>query len=27
VLVGKQADHLPLYRQSRIFDREGLDLY
>jgi len=26
VLVGKYADHLPLYRQSQIFDREGLDL-
>jgi transposase len=26
VLVNKYADHLPLYRQSRIFDREGLDL-
>ena len=26
VLVNKYADHLPLYRQSQIFDREGLDL-
>src|SRR5918996_1465842 len=26
VLVGKFADHLPLYRQSQIFEREGLDL-
>jgi len=26
VLVSKCADHLPLYRQSRIFDREGLNL-
>jgi len=26
VLVGKYADHLPLYRQSQIFEREGLDL-
>ncbi len=26
VLVNKYADHLPLYRQSRIFAREGLDL-
>lgn len=26
VLVSKYADHLPLYRQSRIFAREGLDL-
>ncbi|TFL15996.1 IS66 family transposase [Jannaschia formosa] len=25
VLVSKYADHLPLYRQSRIFEREGLD--
>lgn len=23
VLVSKYADHLPLYRQSQIFDREG----
>jgi len=26
VLVSKYADHLPLYRQSQIFDREGIDL-
>ncbi len=26
VLVSKYADHLPLHRQSQIFDREGLDL-
>ena len=26
VLVSKYADHLPLYRQSQIVDREGLDL-
>jgi len=26
VLVNKYADHLPLYRQSRIFEREGIDL-
>jgi transposase len=26
VLVSKFADHLPLYRQSQIFGREGLDL-
>ena len=26
VLVSKYADHLPLYRQARIFEREGLDL-
>jgi transposase len=26
VLVNKYADHLPLYRQSQIFDREGIDL-
>ncbi|MBV0893029.1 IS66 family transposase [Paracoccus sp. Z118] len=26
VLVRKYADHLPLYRQSQIFEREGLDL-
>jgi transposase len=25
VLVSNYADHLPLYRQSRIFDREGID--
>jgi transposase len=26
VLVSKQADRMPLYRQSQIFDREGLVL-
>ena len=26
VLVNKYADHLPLYRQSQIFDRGGLDI-
>ena len=26
VLVSKFADHLPLYRQSQIFERDGLDL-
>jgi transposase len=26
VLVGKYADHLPLYRQSEIYAREGIDL-
>lgn len=26
VLVNKCADHLPLYRQSQIFERDGLDL-
>jgi transposase len=26
VLVGKYADHLPLYRQSEIFAREGVEL-
>ncbi len=26
VLVNKYADHLPLYRQSQIFEREGIDL-
>ena len=26
VFVSKYADHLPLYRQSQIFEREGLDL-
>lgn len=25
-LVSKYADHLPHYRKSQIFDREGLDL-
>jgi len=26
VLVSKYADHLPLYRQSQIYAREGVDL-
>jgi transposase len=26
VLISKYADHLPLYRQSQIFKREGMDL-
>jgi len=26
VLVSKYADHLPLYRQGQIFERDGLDL-
>ena len=26
VLVSKYADHLPLYRQSQIYEREGLEL-
>ena len=26
VLVSKYADHCPLYRQSQIFEREGIDL-
>lgn len=26
VLVGKYCDHLPLYRQSKIYAREGVDL-
>jgi transposase len=26
VLVSKYADHLPLYRQSQIFERNGIDL-
>ncbi len=26
VLVSKYCDHLPLYRQSRIFERDGIDL-
>jgi transposase len=26
VLVSKYADHLPLYRQSQIYDRNGIDL-
>jgi transposase len=25
-LARKYADHLPLYRQSQIFERDGLDL-
>ena len=25
-LVSKYADHLPLYRQAQIFEREGLDI-
>ena len=24
--VNKYADHLPLYRQSQIFERDGLDI-
>jgi len=27
VLVSKYADHLPLYRQSQIYNRSGLDLH
>jgi transposase len=27
VLVAKYADHLPLYRQSQIYNRSGLDLH
>lgn len=27
VLVSKYADHLPLYRQSQILNRSGLDLH
>jgi len=27
VLVSKYADHLPLYRQSQIYAREGIDLH
>ncbi|MGC9371632.1 MAG: IS66 family transposase [Paracoccaceae bacterium] len=27
VLVGKYADHLPLYRQSRILARSGIDIH
>jgi transposase len=27
VLVSKYADHLPLYRQSQIMARTGLDLH
>jgi transposase len=26
VITGKYADHLPLYRQSEIYEREGIDL-
>ena len=26
ILVSKYADHLPLYRQSQMFEREGIDL-
>jgi transposase len=26
VVVQKLFDHLPLYRQARIFDRQGVDL-
>ena len=26
MLVGKYADHLPLYRQSEIYEREGIEL-
>jgi transposase len=26
VLVSKYCDHLPLYRQSQIYGREGIDL-
>ncbi len=26
VLISKYADHLPLYRQSQIFERDGIDL-
>jgi transposase len=26
VLIAKYADHLPLYRQSEIYAREGVDL-
>jgi transposase len=26
VLVSKYGDHLPLYRQSKIFERDGIDL-
>ena len=26
VLVNKYADHLPLYRQSQIFERQGVNL-
>ena len=26
VLIGKYADHLPLYRQSQLFARQGIAL-
>lgn len=26
ILVSKYADHLPLYRQSQIYGREGMQL-
>src|SRR5206468_2598747 len=26
IVVAKYADHLPLYRQSEIYEREGVDL-
>ena len=26
VLIGKYGDHLPLYRQSQIFARQGIEL-
>jgi transposase len=26
VLVSKYGDHLPLYRQSKIFERDGIEL-
>jgi transposase len=26
VIVSKYADHLPLYRQSRIYARQGVDI-
>jgi transposase len=26
VLISKYCDHLPLYRQSQIFDRHGVEL-
>ena len=26
MLVAKYADHLPLYRQSEIYEREGIEL-
>ncbi len=27
VLVSKYADHLPLYRQSQLYARSGVDLH